>query len=106
MLKTHRGWFATTSVRGLQCILDILNEYDNRHYLKQPCLHIAIPDTAREQISITKRMFPLLMKSAATHMATRGQHMPYTTGHNRYFSIKYSNKTYVPKVFLYPRKTP
>ena len=45
-------------------------------------------------------MFPLLMKGAGTTMATRGQNMPYTTGHSRYFSIIYTDLTYVPRVFL------
>ena len=40
------------------------------------------------------------MKGAATPMATRGQNMPYTTGHSRYFSIEYTDLNYVPRVFL------
>ena len=40
------------------------------------------------------------MKGAGTTMATRSQSMPYTTGHSRYFSIEYSDMTYVPRVFL------
>ena len=40
------------------------------------------------------------MNGAGTTMATRSQSMPYTTGHSRYFSIEYSDMTYVPRVFL------